>query len=112
MTNILGSTLPTFSENDLKDLKMGLDFIGINHYTSSYVQDCLYSPCEFSIGASRTEGFAKKIDSKNGKRIGEPVSHSHTYVINTRASNQSSAITGLILVSSDRGRHERLSTRI
>lgn len=104
MTSILGSTLPKFSENDLEDLKMGLDFIGINHYTSLYVQDCLYSPCEFSTGASRTEGFAKTTDSKNGIPIGEPVSHSHTYVINTKASNQSSMISGLILVSADRGK--------
>lgn len=72
MTNILGSILPTFSENDLEDLKMGLDFIGINHYTSLYVQDCLYSPCESSTGTSRTEGFIKATDSKNGIPIGKP----------------------------------------
>ncbi|KAK7838922.1 beta-glucosidase 47 [Quercus suber] len=46
MKEILGSILPEFSSNDREILKNGLDFIGINQYTSYYVQDCISSICE------------------------------------------------------------------
>ncbi|KAI6704493.1 hypothetical protein NL676_007455 [Syzygium grande] len=46
MIEILGSILPEFSRSDQQKLKSGLDFIGINHYTSYYVQDCILSICE------------------------------------------------------------------
>nr|GEW99220.1 beta glucosidase 46 [Tanacetum cinerariifolium] len=36
MKDILGSLLPEFSNDSLGKLKNGLDFIGINHYTSFY----------------------------------------------------------------------------
>ncbi|KAJ6706859.1 BETA-GLUCOSIDASE 45 [Salix viminalis] len=51
MSKILGSTLPRFSRNDKEKLKNGLDFIGINHYTSEYVQDCIFSACETGTGS-------------------------------------------------------------
>lgn len=57
MKRILGSTLPEFSSNDMEKLKKGLDFIGINHYTSYYVQDCIYSMCGTGKGVTKTEGF-------------------------------------------------------
>ncbi|MCL7038229.1 hypothetical protein MKW94_011387, partial [Papaver nudicaule] len=57
MQDILGSSLPLFSENDKKKLQSGSDFIGINHYTSLYVKDCMFSSCPDGLGASRTEGF-------------------------------------------------------
>ena len=51
---------------------MALDFIGINHYTSYYVQDCIYSPCEPGItGVTRTEGLYQQSSERNGVRIGE-----------------------------------------
>lgn len=71
MTNILGSALPTFSGNDLEDLKFGADFIAINHYFSLYVQDCLFTSCEPSAGTSRTEGYIKLANFKDGIPIGE-----------------------------------------
>jgi|UniRef100_A0A6M2EZM9 beta-glucosidase len=73
MSKILGSTLPKFSSNDKEKLKNGLDFIGINHYTSEYVQDCIFSVCEPGTGASRTEGLARRSQEKDGAPIGIPV---------------------------------------
>lgn len=73
MYEILGTSLPTFSLNDLKKLHDGLDFIGINHYTSLYAKDCMFSACEFGMGSSRTEGYAQQTGQKDGINIGEPV---------------------------------------
>ncbi|KAL3596219.1 hypothetical protein D5086_007856 [Populus alba] len=72
MSKILGSTLPKFSSNDKEKLKNGLDFIGINHYTSEYVQDCIFSVCNPGTGASRTEGLARRSQEKDGAPIGIP----------------------------------------
>ncbi|GLT29372.1 hypothetical protein SLA2020_042440 [Shorea laevis] len=72
MQNILGSILPEFSVIEQEKLKNGLDFIGINHYTSYYVQDCIYSLCEPGTGTSMTEGFWRQSSEKNGVHIGEP----------------------------------------
>ncbi|XP_027089561.1 beta-glucosidase 46-like [Coffea arabica] len=44
MNDLPGSTLPKFSSNDSDNLKLGVDFIGINHYTSFYVGDCCIPP--------------------------------------------------------------------
>jgi len=71
MHEILGPDLPIFSESDMKMLKWGLDFIGINHYTSFYVKDCIFSLCE--QGPSRTEGYIQKTALKDGVFIGKPV---------------------------------------
>ncbi|KAH9748138.1 Beta-glucosidase 47 [Citrus sinensis] len=60
MYEILGSSLPSFSKNDLEKLKNGLDFIGINHYTSFYVKDCIFS------------GSILRTAKRNGVLIGEP----------------------------------------
>ncbi|KAL9452745.1 hypothetical protein AB3S75_008522 [Citrus x aurantiifolia] len=72
MMNIVGSTLPKFSSRDTEKLKQGLDFIGINHYTSIYVQDCIFSLCKPGPGASKTEGFCLQSSQKHGVPIGEP----------------------------------------
>ncbi|XP_047313049.1 beta-glucosidase 46-like [Impatiens glandulifera] len=72
MQAILGSILPTFTEEDKNILNKGLDFIGINHYTSFYVKDCIYSQCESGQGIYKTEGSALWTQLKDGKYIGEP----------------------------------------
>ncbi|CAN8320706.1 unnamed protein product, partial [Cochlearia groenlandica] len=72
MVNILGSALPQFSSNEIKNLNSyKSDFLGINHYTSYFVQDCLNSACNSGDGASKTEGFALKLDRKGNVSIGE-----------------------------------------
>ena len=73
MQEILGSILPIFSKIDLKKLIWRLDFIGINHYTSFYVKDCIFSACGWGPGVIRTEGYILRTALKDGVPIGEPV---------------------------------------
>ncbi|KAI5590527.1 hypothetical protein BDE02_04G014700 [Populus trichocarpa] len=72
MKEVLGSTLPEFSRNDMNKLRKGLDFIGMNHYTSYYVQDCILSVCEPGKGSTRTEGSSLLTQEKDGVPIGKP----------------------------------------
>ncbi|XP_020890210.1 beta-glucosidase 45 [Arabidopsis lyrata subsp. lyrata] len=72
MVNILGPALPQFSSNEVKNLENSrADFIGINHYTSYFIQDCLTSACNTGHGAFKAEGFAHKLDRKGNVSIGE-----------------------------------------
>nr|XP_043624369.1 beta-glucosidase 47-like isoform X2 [Erigeron canadensis] len=80
MKDILGSLLPRFSKNDLKKLKNGLDFIGINHYTSFYAKDCLYSTCEEGPGVSKTEGYYLRTALNSNGQIGESTALDWLYV--------------------------------
>jgi len=73
MTKILGSALPKFSSNDREKLNKGLDFIGINHYTGFYIQDCSFVVCKPGQGGSRTEGLAQQVQEKDGVPIGKSV---------------------------------------
>ncbi|KAJ0082214.1 hypothetical protein Patl1_11080 [Pistacia atlantica] len=74
MKTILGTILPEFSSKDKEKLRMGLDFIGINHYTSYYIRDCISSVCEPGWGATKTEGFCRRSNQRNGVPIGESTS--------------------------------------
>ncbi|RDX60333.1 Beta-glucosidase 47, partial [Mucuna pruriens] len=80
MHEILGQDLPEFSRHDVEKLKTGLDFIGVNHYTSAFVKDCIFSACEPGRGSSRTEGFALTSPQMNGISIGQPTSLDWLYV--------------------------------
>ena len=73
MRELLGDDLPVFSKFDQEMLKNGLDFIGINHYTSFYTKDYMFSPCDPARGSSRIEGYALQTALKDGVYIGEPV---------------------------------------
>ncbi|EOA18355.1 hypothetical protein CARUB_v10006876mg [Capsella rubella] len=72
MQEILGEDLLEFTKDDLKRSKNGLDFIGINQYTSRYAKDCLHSACEPGKGGSRAEGFVYANALKDGSHLGEP----------------------------------------
>ncbi|XP_017978572.1 PREDICTED: beta-glucosidase 47 isoform X3 [Theobroma cacao] len=80
MQEILGSDLPVFSNHDQKKLKSGLDFIGVNHYTSFYIRDCMFSVCEQGPGSSKTEGFALRTALKDGIFIGKSTAVDWLYV--------------------------------
>ncbi|CAL9237856.1 unnamed protein product [Arabidopsis halleri] len=72
MVNLLGSALPRFSRKEVENLKESRpDFVGINHYTSYFIQDCLLSSCNIGDGASKVEGYALKLDRKGNVTIGE-----------------------------------------
>jgi len=73
MREILGDDLPPVPEI-LKRLKPSIDFIGVNHYTSYFVKDCLHSACEEGgLGSTRTEGSALTWAHVDGRTIGKPV---------------------------------------
>lgn len=80
MQKILGDILPKFSNNNKEKLKSGLDFIGINHYASYYIKDCIYSKCEPGPGITRTEGLFQQSAEKDGVPIGKPTSIDWQYV--------------------------------
>lgn len=69
MQDILGSILPKFTRKNINDLRLGVDFIGINHYTSSYVEDCLHSGC--GQLSSKTTGYYITKNTRDGIPIGE-----------------------------------------
>lgn len=73
MKDILGSILPEFSKDYLDKFENGLDFIGINHYTSFYAKDCLHSTCEQGPGVTKTEGYYLRTALKDNVPIGESV---------------------------------------
>lgn len=77
MREILGSDLPVFSKHEVEKLKNGVDFIGLNHYTSFYIKDCKFSPCEPGPGNSKAEGFAFRTAQNYGAFIGQKVSKPH-----------------------------------
>ncbi|CAN1826294.1 Beta-glucosidase 46 [Linum perenne] len=72
MIQVLGSTLPEFSSEEVEKLKGGSDFLGINHYTSYYVKDCMYSDCEAGPGTTRTEGYFQQLHERDGIPMGKP----------------------------------------
>ncbi|KAJ4873877.1 Beta-glucosidase 47 [Raphanus sativus] len=72
MRDILGENLPEFTKDDLKSSNKGLDFIGINQYTSRYAKDCLHTACEPGQGGSRAEGFVYSNALNDGLPLGEP----------------------------------------
>lgn len=82
MQQILGTQLPAFSRQDQTNIKSGADFIGINHYTSFYAKDCIYSTCEKGPGVSNSEGCYLRTAFKDGIPIGETVCISVKFTAN------------------------------
>ncbi|KAL8131457.1 hypothetical protein AgCh_007405 [Apium graveolens] len=71
MRQYLGSELPQFSFEEIEYVKGSIDFIGLNHYTTSYSEDCIYSNC--TEGADHAiVGYQQKRADRDGSLIGEP----------------------------------------
>ncbi|ONK70764.1 uncharacterized protein A4U43_C04F1280, partial [Asparagus officinalis] len=70
MYRVLASKLPTFTAEERRKLQNKLDFIGINHYSTVYVKDCMNSPCM----VDRFDGNAlvSTTAERNGVPIGSP----------------------------------------
>uniref|UniRef100_A0A0E0PBI7 4-hydroxy-7-methoxy-3-oxo-3,4-dihydro-2H-1,4-benzoxazin-2-yl glucosidebeta-D-glucosidase n=1 Tax=Oryza rufipogon TaxID=4529 RepID=A0A0E0PBI7_ORYRU len=69
MREVLGQSLPKFTskqKNRLQSTK--LDFIGLNHYTTCYVKDCIFSPCE--IDPVNAEARVFSLYERDGVPIG------------------------------------------
>ncbi|CAN6268518.1 unnamed protein product [Urochloa humidicola] len=81
MRRILGPNLPEFTSKQKKKLQATkLDFIGLNHYTTLYLKDCIFSPCEVDPidGDARVLSSATRHD---GVLIGEPTGAPHFYSV-------------------------------
>ncbi|XP_058094673.1 beta-glucosidase 18-like [Magnolia sinica] len=79
MHQILGLRLPTFSSTDRRKLQNKLDFIGINHYSTLYAQDCMFFPC--NSGATTGDTYALITGEKDGRPIGTPTAMPTFYVV-------------------------------
>ncbi|KAJ4759704.1 Beta-glucosidase 6 [Rhynchospora pubera] len=80
MRKILGSNLPVFtSEQRNLLLTTKLDFIGINHYTTVYVKDCILSRCV--LNSFEGNGLLATTGEREGKLIGNPTGMPGFYVV-------------------------------
>ncbi|XP_048558506.1 probable inactive beta-glucosidase 14 isoform X1 [Triticum urartu] len=75
MRKILGPTLPEFTLKQKKKLHATkLDFIGLNHYSTWYAKDCIFSPCEMDPmdGDARVLSLVERDGVPIGKETGAP----------------------------------------
>jgi len=73
MRQLLGSRLPTFSPEERRKLGYKLDFIGVNHYTTLYAKDCMFS-AGCPLGQQTQPALVAVTEERNGIPIGPPVS--------------------------------------
>ncbi|KAM0029046.1 putative beta-glucosidase [Helianthus debilis subsp. tardiflorus] len=71
MRHYLGNRLPRFSSSESNFMKDGIDFIGVNHYTTTYAKDCIHSTCSLT-GNRAINGFLDTTRERDGIPIGEP----------------------------------------
>ncbi|KAM7504035.1 hypothetical protein LguiB_002939 [Lonicera macranthoides] len=71
-----GSELPRFSPEETEYIKGSVDFLGINHYSTLYAKDCIYSTC-VSIASRAIRGFVYT----TGERDGVPIGMGNFYVV-------------------------------
>uniref|UniRef100_A0A0D9W750 4-hydroxy-7-methoxy-3-oxo-3,4-dihydro-2H-1,4-benzoxazin-2-yl glucosidebeta-D-glucosidase n=1 Tax=Leersia perrieri TaxID=77586 RepID=A0A0D9W750_9ORYZ len=75
MREVLGGRLPKFTSKQKKRLEATkLDFIGLNHYTTCYVKDCIFSQCEIDPinGDARVFSLVERDGVPIGKETGSP----------------------------------------
>ena len=75
MHQILGTNLPKFTEGEKQLLKNQIDFVGINHYNTLYVKDCIFSPCDLDTYTG--DALVSESAERNGISIGKPVKIGH-----------------------------------
>ncbi|KAL6314521.1 hypothetical protein AAG906_026857 [Vitis piasezkii] len=79
MYRLLGENMPKFSPDELKKIKGSIDFIGINHYSSLYAENCSYSPSK--LGCQAIKGFVYTTGERDGVPIGEETAIPRFYVV-------------------------------
>jgi beta-glucosidase len=73
MRQILGSRLLKFTQAEKQLLRNQIDFIGINHYKTLYVKDCIFSPCD--MDTYNGDALVFELAERNGIPIGKPVKY-------------------------------------
>ncbi|GMP65723.1 hypothetical protein CsSME_00026402 [Camellia sinensis var. sinensis] len=71
MRHYHGNKLPAFSPEEVNYIKGSIDFIGINHYSTYYAEDCIHSSCTLVVGDGEIIGFSYITGERNGVLIGE-----------------------------------------
>ncbi|XP_057847977.2 beta-glucosidase 18-like [Cryptomeria japonica] len=79
MRRMLGRRLPTFPREMSEKVKGSYDFIGINHYTTSYAKDCLFSLC-YKIQYC-PDALVYITGERDGVPIGEPTGMEGSFVV-------------------------------
>lgn len=59
-------------------MKDGVDFIGVNYYTTRYAKDCIYSSCSLT-GNRAIKGFVDATSEWDGTPFSEPVCTKWTF---------------------------------
>lgn len=82
MRKYLGSSIPKFSQEEVKLVKGSVDFFGINHYSSLYAIDCINYPSDCSPGFDRAIlGFACTTGYRDGVPIGQETGYDRFFVV-------------------------------
>lgn len=84
MKAFFSSRLPEFTDQEKKMLQLKVDFIGLNHYTTIYAQDCKFS-CE--VATSDGNAMVITTTERNGQSIGEPVRRFYVNNISLKSLN-------------------------
>ncbi|XP_038899222.1 beta-glucosidase 18-like isoform X2 [Benincasa hispida] len=80
MREVFGNQLPSFSDSEKNIIRGSLDYICVNHYTTLYTKDCLYSAC--SNGGDRPiKGFLDTMGYRDGVSIGDPTGVDRFFVV-------------------------------
>ncbi|XP_057837214.2 beta-glucosidase 18-like [Cryptomeria japonica] len=79
MRQMLGRRLPTFPKEMSEKVRGSYDFIGINHYSTSYAKDCLFSPClEIQYAP---DALVYTTGERDGVPIGEPTGMAGSFIV-------------------------------
>jgi len=81
MHRLLGERLPSFSPEDRRKLNYSLDFIGINHYTTLYAKDCMFSSGNCATVQYSRNALVAVTGERNGVPIGAPVSYIRWFTV-------------------------------
>ncbi|MFS7939603.1 putative beta-glucosidase [Helianthus anomalus] len=76
----LGRDLPKFSTDEKNFMKNSIDFIGINHYSTSYAKDCTNSSCSATWNRA-IKAFVEIVGERDGEPIGELTGVEGSYVV-------------------------------
>jgi beta-glucosidase len=80
MRHYHGDELPQFTEEEQSYLKGSLDFIGVNHYSTLYAEDCLRSSSCTPEDNRTIVGFVSTPGERDGVLIG-PETGMHTFYV-------------------------------
>lgn len=80
MREVVGSRLPVFTLEEMNNLNGSLDFIGLNHYTTLYVKDCMLSSCS-SIDTTLGDAMVYTTGERDGNLIGDATAMDAFYVV-------------------------------